>query len=283
MKVNCSNCGKEIEKSPCFVKRSKNLYCNHECRISHMGEILKGENNPNFGKKWNPERKRKQSEIIKSKVDDEYRSNASKGMRGKKVSEEVKEKRKKTRLEKYGKYNPGFKMSEDTKKIIGEKSKEKFTTEFKKKQYDKMVEMGYWFKKEDLDPYYFYRELSNWKCNVLDYNMQDIEKVNKIGFYNGKTNKKGLVRDHKFSRKSGFEMLVFPEIIRHPINCEFISHGENIRKKQSKEINDDSIDLDQLFNMIELFDSAYPEQIICLDKIKEYRSGKRYDPNSYIK
>jgi hypothetical protein len=281
--VKCSNCGSEIEKSPCFIKRSKNLFCGNECRIKFMKGKGRGEDNPNFGKKWTDERKEKQSEIIKSKIDEEYRKNCSNGMKGKSVAEETKIKRKETRFRKYGKYNPGFIMTEDIKKLIGEKSKEKFTPEFKKKQYDKMVEMGYWFKKEDLDPYYFYRELSNWKCNILDYNRNDIEKVNKIGFYNGKTNKKGLVRDHRFSRKSGFEMLVFPEIIRHPINCEFISHGENIRKSQSKEINGDSIDLDQLFDMIELFDLEYPEQTICLDKIKEYKSGKRYDSNPYIK
>ena len=94
--VKCSNCGAEIEKSPCHIKRSKNSYCNNQCRSSHTGSLMKGENNPNFGKTWPSERKEKQSEIIKSRVDEEYRENCSKGMRGKGVSEETKKKRKET-------------------------------------------------------------------------------------------------------------------------------------------------------------------------------------------
>jgi hypothetical protein len=280
--VKCSNCGSDIKKSPCHIKRSKNLYCNPECRISHMKWIQNGENNPNFGKSWSLDRRERQSEIIKSKVDDIYREKCSKGMKEKSVSEETKNKRKKTLIERYGRLSNTLSLSEESKKIIGEKSKEKFTDEFKEKFYKTMVERGFWTAKEDLDPYKLYREISNWKCNVLNFEIQGKEKVKNLGFYNGKTNKNGLVRDHRFSRKSGFNLGVYPEILRHPVNCELISHGDNIRKKQSKSINEDSLSLEELFDLIKSFKIDYPEQNLCLEKIKDYTEGKRYEAGPYI-
>lgn len=79
------------------------------------------------------------------------------------------------------------------------------------------------------------------------------EKTNdilKLGFFNQKTNTKGFVRDHKFSRKSGFNDLIFPEILRHPCNCSLIIHGDNVRKHHSKSIQSDSIQLSELFDNI---------------------------------
>ena len=38
------------------------------------------------------------------------------------------------------------------------------------------------------------------------------------------------VRDHIFGRKNGFVLGVFPEIIRHPANCQIITHSDNIKK-----------------------------------------------------
>lgn len=282
MLVKCNNCGAEIKKSPCHVKRSKNFYCNNKCRIENIGETMKGENNPNFGRTWPVERKEKQSEIIKSRVDEEYRKNCSKGMKGRSVSEETIKKRKKTLFEKYGKEHLGHRHTEESKILIGEKSREKFTEEFKTNFYQKMVEGGFWTAKEDLDPYKFYREISNWKCNVLNFEIIGKNKIKEFGFYNGKTNKNGLVRDHRFSRKSGFNLGVFPEILRHPVNCELIFHGDNIRKKQSKSINEDSLSLDNLVKLIKEFEGEYKEQNLCLEKIKEYEEGKRYERSSYI-
>lgn len=280
--VKCSNCGSDIEKSPCFIKRCKNLFCGNECRIKFMKGKGRGEDNPNFGKKWDEERKERQSVIIKSKIDEEYRKNCSKGMKGRDVSKETIKKRKKTLLEKYGKEHLGFSHTDETKKIIGEKSRGKFTEEFKLNFYQTMVERGIWTAKEDLDPYKLYREISNWKCNVLNFEIQGKEKIKEIGFYNGKTNKNGLVRDHRFSRKSGFSLGVFPEILRHPVNCELISHGDNIRKKQNKSINEDSLSLEDLFVLIKNFKIDYPEQTLCLEKIKDYGEGKRYEAGPYI-
>jgi hypothetical protein len=282
--VNCSNpsCKKEIEKSPCHLKRTKNSFCGNECRIEFMKGRGMGKDNPNYGKKWGKERKEKQSEIIKSRIDDEYRKNCSKGMKGRSVSEETKKKRKETLLERYGSLSNTHSFSDESKKIIGEKSRQKFTEEFKAKFYQTMVERGIWTAKEDLDPYKFYREISNWNCNVLRFGIIGGEKIKDFGFYNGKTNKNGLVRDHRFSRKSGFDLGIFPEILRHPVNCELISHGDNIRKRQSKSINADSISAEDLFVLIKNFEGEYQEHDLCLEKIKDYEGGKRYERSSYI-
>lgn len=282
--INCSNpsCKKEIERSPCHLKRTKNLFCGNECRIEFMKGRGTGKDNPNYGKKWGKERREKQSEIIKSKVDEKYREDCAKGMKGRSVAEETKIKRRETLLEKYGRLSNTLSLSEEAKKKIGEKSSQKFTKEFQEKFYQTMVERGHWIAKENLDPYKFYRGISNWDYNVLAYEVKGQELVKDLGFYNGKTNKNGLVRDHRFSRKSGFDFGVFPEILKHPVNCEFIKHGDNIRKRQSKNINSDSLSLEDLFNLIRNYKKDYPHQDICISKINSYLSGERYEMGPYI-
>lgn len=281
--VKCDNCGNEIYKSPCHVKRNKYHYCSQKCRVAGMKGKGVGEDNPNFGKKWDDDRKARQSEIIKSKVDEEYRLNCSKGMSGVTVSEETKKKRVETRLKKYGKFGPDLVHTEESKAKIGKGSREKFTDEFKARQYETMVERGIWIPRETKDPYHLYRSLADWNCNVLDYDVIGSGLFYKYGYYNWKTNQEGLVRDHRFSRLSGFNNLVYPEIIRHPFNCEFISLGDNARKHHSKEINSDSITMGELFEGIKTYESEYKEQSICLEKIKQYENGLRYDANDYLK
>ena len=48
MKVNCSYCNKELNMRPSRIKRSKNVFCNIECKSKYMSEHSKGEGNPNF-------------------------------------------------------------------------------------------------------------------------------------------------------------------------------------------------------------------------------------------
>jgi hypothetical protein len=283
--VNCSNCGADIYKSPCFLKRSKNLFCGNECRVDFMKGKGTGKDNPNFGRKWDEDRKKRQSEIIKSKVDDKYRLNCAKGRKGKDVSEGTKQQRKKTMIERYGKLSAiqDIGHSYEAKDKIGKRSKEKFTDEFRKKFYVNMVEKGIWMQRESKDPYHFYRSLANWNYNVLDYDVIGSDLFYKFGFFHIKNNTKGMVRDHRFSRLSGFRNLIFPEIVRHPFNCEIIQHGDNSRKHHNKKISSDSITMEELFEGIKKYTKDYPEQLICLEKIKKYEQGFRYDPNDYLK
>ena len=281
--VKCDNCGNEVYKSPCHVKRNKYHYCSQECRIAGMKGKGVGNDNPNFGKKWGDDRKARQSEIIKSKVDEEYKLNCSKGMSGVTVSEETKKKRVETRFKKYGKFGPDLVHTAESKLKIGRKSSEKFTDEFKERFYENMVEKGIWIQRESKDPYHFYRSLANWNYNVLDHEVIGSELFYKYGFFHIKNNTKGMVRDHRFSRLNGFKNLVFPEILRHPFNCEFIQHGDNARKHHSKKINSDSITMEELFEGIKTYEKEYKEQSICLEKIKQYENGLRYNVNDYLK
>lgn len=79
-----------------------------------------------------------------------------------------------------------------------------------------------------------YRYLCSFKlqpadlCNVKGYHL-----LVKHGWYNHKTNPGGVVKDHRFSIKMGWQLKVDPEIMSHPINCEFLLNADNIRKSDS--------------------------------------------------
>lgn len=51
MKINCTNCGKEVNKAPAQVKKSKtgNLYCSRSCSNTVNNSLFKsGEKHPNY-------------------------------------------------------------------------------------------------------------------------------------------------------------------------------------------------------------------------------------------
>jgi HNH endonuclease len=67
MKLNCKNCGKEIERYPAQIERSKtgNVYCSRSCSNSTNNTLFKtGENHPNYtnGRSSYRNRKLKESE-----------------------------------------------------------------------------------------------------------------------------------------------------------------------------------------------------------------------------
>ena len=83
--------------------------------------------------------------------------------------------------------------SDDVKKIIGEKSRKKFTEEYKQKYRQKFIDLGYWISDEDKDDYSIYVEHSEWIKPMWD--LADKTLLETIGIFNSKTNRKGLVRD----------------------------------------------------------------------------------------
>lgn len=76
------------------------------------------------------------------------------------------------------------------------------------------------------------------------FDIVDFQLFEKYGIWHYNKNKNGLVRDHKYSRGSGYKNSVFPEILRHPSNCHLISHSRNVQLARSG--NDDLISLEQL-------------------------------------
>lgn len=276
-KILCKKCNKECELSPGYIRRlDLNTFECKQCKLNGVG-------NPNYGKKWSEEKKKQFSEYQKSKVDEKFRENCSKGMKGKKVSEDTKHKRKITNKLKLlnGYIKP--EMSEITKEKIGKKSSSKFTEEYKQKMRIINEKNGVWIPLENKDDYKFYRDISNWVGQVITENTIGIENLKNGILFNKENkdkNKPLYVRDHIFGRKNGFNTGVFPEIIRHPANCQLITHGDNVRK--SFKNNDTEIELNELFNKIINWKLEYFEQSLSIELIKRYNRCDRYDKNEYI-
>lgn len=274
-KITCNECKKENEVSAnYFIKLSESSYICGTCK-------RKGDGNPNYGNNWSEEQKQAQTKLIKTKVNDEYRKKCSSGKLGKIVSSETKEKRIKTLTERFGKASGFISHTDSSKKLIGEKSKEKFTPEYKEKIRLLNEKSGNWIPLFKRNEYSLYKDLSNWKTQVITETTKGLEKLKTNGFLS-KTNwnKNGVVRDHMYSRRAGFKNFVFPEIIRHPANCQLITHSENMKKST---INLDCIiTLDELFDLITKYDQKYPEQNICLVLIEKYKHGERYNKENYI-
>jgi hypothetical protein len=155
--------------------------------------------------------------------------------------------------------------SEETRKNIGEKSSKKFTPEFKAKLRETMVSKGHWVSYDDKDEWLVYKDISNWKHRMFD--IVEFEST------------KNPVRDHIFPRLSGFELGVFPEILRHVVNCGIISRSENISKgfvDRKKSLEQKNIALSELFEKIKLYCGDWAEHEIALKKIEDYMNGKRW-------
>lgn len=240
--------------------------CSRKC----SGLYHSGSNNPNYGKIWTEEQKNKQSKIIKSKVDDVYRKKAGSANKGVKFSKE--------RIESMHSHREASSYSRphsvEAKKLIGEKSKEKFTEEYKQKHRQKCIELGYWVSDEDKDDYEIYVEHSEWVKPMWD--LADKTLLETVGIFNSKTNRNGLVRDHMLSRKYGFDNGIFPEIIRHPANCQIITHSENSSKREKS-----CLTFVELCDIIEKYEDMWEEQELVLSLINKWRLGERFSANDY--
>lgn len=279
--VQSKYCSDECKCTPCIIcanpflnVRRDRKTCSLQCKAEMQKISMLGSNNPNFGNKWDDLRKQKQSEITKSKLTNEIRFKFGSANRGKKFSPERIAKMHDHRTpESYGVQEHTL----ETKRIIGEKSSNKFTPEFKEKMYNTMVNLGYWISKDLKTDYEIYFKESNWIApmyNVLYESNKSI--IDSHGIFNAFSNTKGVVRDHAFSRKSGFDLCVYPEIMRHIENCDIILHSDNVKKNVSKSISSDSLSLEELFNKIKTTKYEWIEQDICLELIKEYENGNRW-------
>lgn len=274
MAVNiCLECKKEYYVKPSQQQRSK--YCCIECKGLYQSKNHKGSNNPNFGKSWTTEQRKNQSKIIKSKVNDIYRDKAGSANRGKKFSKERIERMHGHRtFESYSRPH-----TEETKKKIGQKSKEKFTENYKKNYRQKMESLGIWIPLEEKTDYEIYFKESDWIKPMFSELYDEYKNlIESYGVFDAFKNTKGVVRDHAFSRKSGFDLGVPPEILRHIENCQIILHSDNVKKNVSKNISSDSLTLEELLDKIENTKyTDWEEQEICLAKIKDYKNGKRWN------
>lgn len=165
-------------------------------------------------------------------------------------------------------------MTESTRKKIGKKSKEKFNKPGYMDDFRKTMEdRGHWTPLNQKDNYQFYFDLADWD----KFAMKNLDESSKLLFY---SDVKKFVRDHMFGRLAGFEYEVFPEILKHPVNCQIISRSDNLRKRRNCEY-DSVLTLNELFGMIEGYDKPYDNQDLCLFLIFCYRNGARYRREDY--
>lgn len=142
----------------------------------------------------------------------------------------------------------------------------------------KFEELGYWVPLEDKTDYEIYFNEANWKERLYDM-VEGDEKIllETLGVFHAKTNSKGVVRDHMLSRRTGFEEGIFPEIMRHPANCQIITHSDNVKKKKTRYVDKDVLTIVELFDRIKAYELEYNEQETCLQKILDYENGKRWE------
>jgi hypothetical protein len=177
-----------------------------------------------------------------------------------------------------------FFHSEETKKKISIKCKAKFTIEYKKRIRKKLEDAGKIIPLSKIEDYIFYKVCANWIDSMFSYvhDPFQLEKLKTYKVFNSFTNKIGCVRDHMYSRRSGWENKVFPEILRHPSNMSILLHSENLSKKKYRYVDQDSHSLNDLFSKIEDFKEKWIEQDKVLEMISKYKDGYRYDKEQYI-
>ena len=266
----------EIKMPPSRKKRNtNNFYCCRDHKYKHQPVTQLGSNNGNYGKKHTDEWKKLQGELIKKALSDPaVRWRIGTANRGKKFSEEKIKKMMENRIPE----NYSHPHSDASKEIIGRKSQEKFTEEFKKAFRIVMEELGHWVKLSDKKDSEIYFAEANWKEKMFDkiVDKDQLFLLETLKVFNNKTNTKGVVRDHIFGRKDGFELGVFPEIIRHPCNCQILTHSDNVKKRSNKNKDRSDIGISELFQRIKMYTGDWKEQEIVLLKIKEYENGERW-------
>jgi len=274
--VKCPWCGK------CFLKYVKHLckrnFCCKRHRMAWISKNQRGSNNPNFGNKWNAKSRKNQSRRMKRRMKDPYeRWRAGCSNRGKKFSKAV--------CKRIAEAHKGILLNthphtSSSKRLIGLKSKQKWTDKFKADFRKTMEKKGFWVPLWQKTDWQIYQQKSNWVEKMFDKcTTKERQLLKKLRVFNAKTNKKGLVRDHKFSRHSGFKIGVFPKIMRHPCNFQLLTHADNAGKQH---ICKDSIDLETLLKRILSYKKEWKEQAECVKLIRKYRSGFRWS-NPYRK
>lgn len=284
--IACENCKKKFKKR--ILPETKRHYCSMSCkradknsyksewtpeRRAQYSSMMSGENNPNYGNTWSNEQKKHLSEYKKKqyKENPDLAYSCGKSNRGVKFTEErISAMHKHRSRESYVRQH-----SEDTRKKIGKKSKEKWTLAYKEAHRQRMEKLGYWVPEHQRDPYKVYYKEANWIESMVDYfSDKELEMLNLHGIFS-MYNPKGWVRDHIVPRKVGYEHGLPAEILRHPANLQFIPHNKNITKgfadrALTESEKDSSIQL--LFKKIKNYSKEWKEQEKCIQHITGAKS-----------
>lgn len=274
LKLKCPVCKHRFNRYASQAK-AKIVCCSKECYSINLKTLMVGPNNPNFNNKWSKKQKVKQSKLIQSKITDEIKYKSGTANRGKKFSpERIKACHGHRSSESYSRPH-----SEQSKKIIGEKSKEKWTDEYKEKHRLRMESLGYWVPLKDKSDFEIYYQEADWTERIFDLITckKQLRLLKKYGVFHNKNNVNGVVRDHMLSRRTGFNFGIFPQILRHPANCQILTSKDNIKKKNGRYVDADHLTIDELFDRIESYTGSWKEQELCIRLISQYRVGKKYE------
>ena len=267
--LTCDVCGKSFER---YVYEEKPRYfCGKRC----MGLGSTGANNSNHGNKWTGEQKAAASQMRTQFFADnpDIAYECGKSNRGKKFSEERVQKMHGNRT----RDSYSHPHTPERKKLIGELSARKWTDEYRTAHRTKMEASGHWIPLDRKSDWEIYQKQANWCKRMFDI-VDDTQKMlDTYGIFNAHTNTKGVVRDHIYSRKTGFFEGVFPEILRHPANCQLLLHADNVAKKSQRYVDRNDITLEQLFDAIKRYTKPWHEQELVLQLIEDYEHNKRYE------
>ena len=257
--VICGVCDKKFYVS---ASQSHRKFCSKSC----MGVAFTGENNPNHGNAWSQDQRKRQSSLIKSKVDVDYRIKAGSANRGKRFDIDRIERMHRNRASS----SYSRKHTEQSKQLIGQKSKAKFTKEYRERVKQKMILSGVWIPDHLRTDLELYRIKANWIAGMWDI-AENQQLLSEVGVYNRLTNRSGCVRDHMLSKQDGYKLGLFPEILRHPANCQLLTHSENSRKRERSVLTPD-----ELFDKIRKYEKHWIEQSLVIELITKWIAGERY-------
>lgn len=271
--VTCAECSTQFEVYPDRAARSKKLFCKRVCANLWQSKNKIGENNNNYGKKWSDELRLQQSIRATKQMKDSAKRYMCGSNRGKKFSIESCKKMSESRMGK-----PGISHTDEAKKKIGLKSKEKFNDpnypweQIIAKSRKTKEEKGTCIPLIQKSDFEIYKFDAHWKKLMWNFSSpEETLLLREIGIWHKSKNKNGATRDHKYSKMQGFLDCVFPEILRHPANLEIMSQKENSSKRAAC-----SISRDQLFDNILTFSRIWDEHEKVLLLIEDYKNGSRW-------
>lgn len=103
-----------------------------------------------------------------------------------------------------------------------------------------------------------YKKLSEFKFSLNDYPDEfNFELINEYGWYKAKNrgdNLNGVSRDHIISVTGGYEKMINPILLSHPVNCELIRHNDNVSKGKAF-----GMSIDELIDKIKKWNIKYNE------------------------
>lgn len=137
-----------------------------------------------------------------------------------------------------------------------------------------MIDRGIWLPDESKSDWEIFKFHSNWIVRMWDFCESSL--LTECGVFNPKENKQGLVRDHMLSKRDAFDLGLFPEIIRHPENCQFLTHTKNAKKWKYS-----SHDVHILFDKIRNIQYSWIEQEKVLYLIQQWENGERFLSDNY--